>query len=141
VTITAEQTADLQVGDIVRYTGHAQANGATIEGPVYQHADGSLRVGPGLVIRTAGGAPIPDTNIVLAFVSKAQRPLYVNHSRTEPVGGDVARLVDSTSTRVWFYASAINAPGWYDTRGGRFERPASVSLRLLVDGATGQPVP
>lgn len=141
MTITSEQIADLQPGDIVRYTGHPQANGATVEGPVYAHTDGSLRVGPGLIIKTTGGLPVADTNIWLAYVSRAQRPLYVNHSRTEPVSNDVARMDNEGSKKVWFYSSVVGNPGWYDASGARFDRPNGISLRLLVDGTTGQIVP
>ena len=77
----------------------------------------------------------------LTVVSRAPR-LYVNHERTEPVPGDVARVADDDgSESTWHFLDGVGKE-WFDKRGysyGLGELPDN--LRLLVDGETGQVVP
>jgi hypothetical protein len=143
MTITREQVADLHEGDVVRLSSPAWAD-SSIQGPLKKGPDGALGLafaGLGHSVRYADGSPPTDDRLSLTVVSRAPRPLYVNHPRTEPVIGDVARDADNDSdTMTW---SSLGSPSaWYDTAGysvGRAELPAR--LRLLVDGETGQVVP
>lgn len=140
--ITAEQVSELQRGDVVRYTGHPALNGATVEGPLYVGSRSELFVGAEYVVRMQDGAPFTNHDIALAIVSRAPRPLFTNHSRAEPIEGDVVRLADDdTRSRVWFYMQGAATPGWYDRAGRRIDgRPGDGrALRMLVDGETGLP--
>lgn len=141
MTITREQVADLQPGDVVEIT-------EIVDGDVYTHR-GPVRAEPGhrdfltfagYTIHNAQGRPglWIDT---LTVVSRAPRPLYVNHPRTEPVPGDVVRDADSGDPRTWHYLTWPGGP-WYDLRGnGKKRVDLPTRLRLLVDGETGRCVP
>ena len=108
---------------------------------------GGLRVGPNMV-RGSEGDPGPwmtEDNQTLTIISRAPRSLYVNHSRTEPVAGDVVRDADSDDPTVWIHADPAGATQW--ARGGSYEgdwwfdrSELPERLRLLVDGETGQVV-
>jgi hypothetical protein len=136
--ITPEHVADLMPGDVVRLAGHTSAHGATIEGPLYLDETGRLCVGPGLVVRQADGAPNSNANLSLAIVSKAERPMYVNHPRVEPVKGDVFRSAEIQNTNLWMFAgkTVVSKDGDIFRRG---ELPAD--LHLLIDGETNEVVP
>lgn len=137
--ITREQVGALQPGDVVRCTS-PRYPGLFSEGPL-RESGGRLMLG-GSVIRCDDGSPsYPDWT--LTVVSRAARPLYVNHPRTEPVPGDVVRDADSSNDRhTWvknvdgFTHEWLAVPGHvYVPREQLPDR-----LRLLVDGETGQVV-
>ena len=142
--ITREQVADLREGDVVELQDDRWP-GAVLRGPLRESAPGVLRVANKLV-RDYEGRPsrFADTQ-QLTVVSRAPRPLYVNHPRTEPVAGDVVRDADDdTDTMTWNYAggSGESVQGWYDRDGqGAASHHLPERLRLLVDGETGQVVP
>lgn len=141
MTITREQVADLREGDVVELAG-GNLRGATVRGPVFREHNGWLLVGPDQVVRDPDGAPSSDSRRTLTVVSRAPRPLYVNHPRTEPVPGDVVRDAEVLAPagvwlRPWDNGAWIYADG--GTRHLNSELPTC--LRLLVDGETGQVVP
>jgi hypothetical protein len=78
----------------------------------------------------------------LTVVSRAPRPLYVNHPRTEPVAGDVRASSTLTASDSSSASGARDTPTSGSVQDG-LERTYSVRrrLRLLVDGETGQVVP
>lgn len=140
--ITKEQVADLHEGDVVEL---GFSSGAIVRGPLVEdrHTGGLDIADAGWSVRQGdGGLPYGLERIAetLTVVSRAPRPLYVNHDRTAAVKGDVAR--DSQShdgERTWVFDGAR----WHWTRhpdevAGDLKR---VTLRLLVDGETGQVVP
>lgn len=145
--ITREQVADLQPGDVVELR-HRLFPEVTLRGPI--SASGSRGydlVLPPVWIRDRSGEPGEDMEMwgTLTVISRAPRPLYVNHPRTEPVPGDVVRDADEADSELvwWFDPNNANGrrpwtasrwPGFYS----RQELPAR--LRLLVDGETGQAV-
>jgi hypothetical protein len=147
VTITREQVADLRPGDVVEYSGHPDFRGAKIVGPLVAEHD-ALLVGEYVVRRGDGGPPgYRNGDLTLTVVSRAPRPLYVNHDRAEPVPGDVVRDADDdSSTRVWAcHAEPVKyLLPWILLAGLSHEVETDelpVRLRLLVDGTTGRCVP
>ena len=140
MTITREQVADLQPGDVVEITEIVQGHAYIHRGPVL--ADSKER--PGAVnfgdywLRNASGAPGSWIH-TLTVISRAPRPLYVNHPRTEPVAGDVVRDADSADTVTWGFSDT----SWYDnvTADYAYRDQMPARLRLLVDGETGRCVP
>lgn len=145
--ITREQVADLRPGDVVEVAADHWPSGSVWRGPVYE-ALGDLRVAGGLV-RYDDGEPLRGAEWTLTVVSRAPRPLYVNHDRTEPVPGDVVRDADSdldVDRRVWLCDPAGDWwTGAEDTvrmaGSPTFEIGFPERLWLLVDGETGQVVP
>jgi hypothetical protein len=135
VTITREQVADLRPGDVVELT----AGDYVIRGPLHASA-GELAVHI-WTIRLESGAPYggaqPDRT--LTVISRAPRPLYVNHDRAKPVPGDVVREEDPDGPTTWLMDSFHT---WQSADSTRKESdPFEWPLRLLVDGTTGQVVP
>lgn len=146
MTVTREQVADLQPGDVVEMSG-GSLHDAVVRGPVYQR-NGWLLLGPDQVVRTPEGDPTGDRGRTLAVISRAPRPLYVNHDRTEPVPGDVVRDADAPSSATTYdrCVDGVGIHAWRTTGGVTWlvgDRLANLParLRLLVDGATGQVVP
>lgn len=142
--ITKEELADLREGDAVELRD-SRWGGVTISGPVRLTGMG-LCVGPLLIVGPDGREPYdPDGPIErsLTVVSRAPRPLYVNHDRAEPYPGDVVRDADCDypdDQRTWMYDDT-RLPwfcGFMGENYGRINLPDR--LRLLVDGATGQVV-
>jgi hypothetical protein len=140
--ITREQLVDLREGDVVE-RAYDVAPDTVTRGPLRAYPDGSLRLAEEL-IRHSDGRFWNGHLRLLTVVSRAPRPLYVNHPRTEPVPGDVVRDADSESAAVWMYGDPADDAGecwaqaaepFWTTRG---HLPAH--LRLLVDGTTGQVV-
>jgi hypothetical protein len=131
-----EQVADLQPEDVVEITSPTQP-GFLTRGPLVADGYGGLRVGVMLVRTIAGevGITLERDGYDLTVVSRAPRPLYVNHSRTEPTCGDTANPSDGTSS-----VAFRTATGWIWPN-GTSARPGEHGLRLLVDGETGQVVP
>lgn len=73
----------------------------------------------------------------LTVTKMAPRPVYVNHSREEPVDGDIVRdaVSDSRTTYIW------SSGGWWAAARGSFIPVADGpgKMFLLVDGDTGRP--
>jgi hypothetical protein len=148
VTITRADVADLRPGDVVEITSTYNGSVYTHRGPVVQDGRGVGLLFETYWVRTRSG-DAPQWIDSLTVVSRAPRPLYVNHDRAEPVPGDVVRDADDDSdTRTWmcFDRAAVN--GWVGRRGSnsawctampRADLPDR--LRLLADGETGQVVP
>jgi len=133
MSITREQVADLRPGDVVDLVTRERITVAqVVDGEAYPYiGDGSA----------------PEL-LSLTVISRAPRPLYVNHDRTEPVAGDVVRDADGGDGRVWI----VDASGdcWTPHAGTVYMKGATLDrlgitlpdrLRLLVDGETGQVVP
>jgi hypothetical protein len=140
VTITREQVADLRPGDVVEISDVHWPNGTVVRGPLWLDGD-TLHCAGEYVRHHDGSAPAGGATQTLTVVSRAPRPLYVNHDRTEPVPGDVVRDADGTGNDVWFrYEFNSGGAGWCNLRTqlrNRSELPDS--LLLLVDGTTGLP--
>ena len=142
MTITREQIADLRPGDVVEFTDGRWLPGTVLRGPLWAQSNGALLVGD-LLVRHVNGNPGRWDNGTFTVISRA--PLYVNHPRTEPVPGDVARDEGSNHALAVFIfvPEEDGGPRWLDTAGDWFS-PAEMCekrLRLLVDGETGQVVP
>lgn len=146
--ITREDVRDLRAGDVVELRF---ASGSTIRGPLESfgpRAPGLWIVDTGLTVRAPHGGPglFPDA-ATLTVISRAPRPLYVNHSRTTPVPGDVVRDADDDGNRqTWQHDGNPDSwwqPGPYGSpqRKRLLREALPHRLRLLVDGETGQVVP
>ncbi len=143
--ITREQVADLQPGDVVEYGGHPELKGAKVVGPLHRRNDDRVLYVADYVVRDADGEPgrYAREHLTLTVVSRAPRPLYVNHPRTEPMPGDVVRDADKGPIRwpIWLRQASrwaeLNCDNSCTWRGPH-ELPTR--LRLLVDGETGQVV-
>lgn len=140
MNITREQVADLQPGDVVRLVQVCEDGSRYIfEGPV--RADGgSALVFADWWLRTDTG-DVPEWVDELTVVSRAPRPLYVNHDRTEPVTGDVVR--DGEGVVRWVARVATGVPSYWShdyqpSSGWTHHRNPPKPLTLLVDGKTGQ---
>ena len=133
--ITPEQVADLQPGDVVEIRWDAHP-GVIVSGPLRPRGGGQW-VGPVPVIGPSGEM---HESITLTVISRAPRPIYVNHPRTEPADGDIVLDCDGDAWRFerdgWWCAYSEACP---DDEGFPIEsyRP----LTLLRDGETGQVVP
>lgn len=129
MTIPREQVADLQPGDVVELRFRS---GSIVRGPLTRFGPGLGIADVGRSVRDGGGYP-PDAE-GLTVISRAPRPLYVNHSRTTPVVGDVVRSADPANNQ-WML---ISRGRWVSIDGNacaRKELPQR--LVLLVDGLTG----
>lgn len=141
--MTPEQITDLRPGDVVEYRRNYWPEGAYVRGPVEQDApDRPMYVLRGTFgIAEADGSPYSKFEGTLTVVSRAPRPMYVNHPRTEPVAGDVVRDCDGDAWHFdvdeWWCASS-EACDEDDPLGLPIE--AYRPLRLLWDGETGQVV-
>jgi hypothetical protein len=135
MTITREQVADLRPGDVVELT-HASHEGVTLRGPARTHRDSrAVWVGDTLLMDLRGELRDASRWTHLTVVSRAPRPLYVNHPRTEPTHGDTAAWVGDQSGRVYWRADGF----WLCNDGGRYDADQMPArLRLLVDGETGR---
>jgi hypothetical protein len=139
VTITREQVADLRPGDVVEMTNERWPEGTAVRGPLWLDHE-TLQVGAEVVRHWDGRHPY-DIGKSLTVLSRAPRPLYVNHPRTEPVAGDVVRDADSGHNGVWFCSTPGTGRPWIGSDDGDYRRDALPDrLRLLVDGETGQVV-
>ena len=135
MTITREQVADLREGDVVELRDDRWP-GVVVRGPVrYITNNAYPHVGPA-VIWPDGVEHIAQE---ITVVSRAPRPLYVNHPRTEPAMGDVVRDSDGV---VWLRDSWAT---WHSPDSICNAEHEDVGLTkpwtLLVDGTTGQVVP
>lgn len=131
MTTIHDRATDLCEGDVIEARHPGWPEGQVIRGPV-----GFF----GAELRVAGYTvnELPDP-WVLTVVSRAPRPLYVNHHRAEPVPGDVVRDADQDHPGIWVRARR----SWVTVDGDQVEEwkdAAPHRLRLLVDGETGQVV-
>jgi len=143
--ITRAQVADLQPGDTVEVK-HPEWQGGVIRGPVYKGDGFGMSVAGYLLVRTDRSVSDYLNVGILTVVSRAPRPLYVNHPRTEPVAGDVmiptSHASDDVVTWSWCPLQsgkhrwrATDSDTWLDAE------DVDDDLLLLVDGETGQVVP
>lgn len=141
MTITREQIADLRPGDVVEFADGRWLPGTVLRGPLWAQVSGALLVGD-LLVRHVDGHPGRWDNGTFKVISRA--PLYVNHRRTEPVPGDVARDEEGDGIRLIFRMPSVRrgVDAWYDQDGTEraYELAPGRRLRLLVDGETGQVV-
>jgi len=141
MTITREQVADLQPGDVVEVVHEDWPTGTVVRGPLWLMDGETLQVAR-IVVRHWDGRHPYDTALTLTVVSRAPRPLYVNHPRTEPVPGDVVRDADGDAWQFYrdeWWCASPDACDEDDPTGYPIEyyRP----LTLLWDGQTKQVVP
>jgi hypothetical protein len=145
VTITREQVADLRPGDVVEISwGETEFSDVTrsIRGPLRRNSQGYLYVGA-LTVASPNGDVWGDDIRTLTVVSRAPRPLYVNHDRAEPVPGDVVRDADTEITKhTWVKNVDGFSNEWLAVPGHVYvpRKQLPDRLRLLVDGETGMPV-
>jgi hypothetical protein len=148
--IRPEDVADLQPGDLVEmswedgfqvqrtYTGALRTGGEAL-----YLGDVAVRAPDGMASRPHGQ---------LRLISRAPRPLYVNHPRTEPVPGDVVRFedadhLDDSYTNVYLPRNEQDRKPWLSLThdpGERYSNEDALcghldgwQTRLLVDGETG----
>jgi hypothetical protein len=149
VTITREQVQDLQPGDVVELRLDDWEAGQAIRGPlalsdVYPDVlEVRIPGGDGRYwVRSENGRPFDPENRSLTVISRAPRPLYVNHDRTEPVEGDIVRDCDGDAWRFeqgkWWCASVDSCE---DDDPDAYPIDHYRPLTLLWDGTTGQVVP
>ena len=131
--ITREQVADLREGDVVEIHKRAPLS-----------KSGKELLIDGQLLRRSDGDPSSWVEgYDLTVVSRAPRPLYVNHHRTEPVAGDVVRDELGDKLALFICTKEDEEVWWVDTAAD-WIWPAEMRekrLRLLVDGETGQVVP
>jgi hypothetical protein len=147
--ITPEQVADLQPGDVVEYHRSDWPEGVVIRGPLHPALNGAPWIGLGdCAVRFDSGninGYSTHEETTLTVVSRAPRPLYVNHPRTEPVPGDVmvpvSHSADDLATWSWCPLRS-GAYRWRDTQSDAWLAAEDIvdDLRLLVDGSTGEVV-
>lgn len=151
MSVTQAQLDELHDGDVVELTKSSRVHGAThvgdtFRGPVRKSTGGSWVFGVSVLRWSDGALGGWTDNYDLKIVERAPVPFYANHSRVEPVVGDVVRNAwDPDDTQVWMYdgpRAYRTTDVWWNAsanrRGSRNEMPDT--LRLLVDGATGQVV-
>jgi hypothetical protein len=140
MTITKEQVADLREGDVVEMTWSVNGGQVNVRGPLVAGERELLSVA-GYWVREPNGSPIQalgrDGRRTLTVVSRAPRPLYVNHPRTAPVDGDIARDRDGDAWRrsgrsKWYMAGGSSGVDSIDD---------CKPLTLLWDGQMKQVVP
>lgn len=150
MTITRADVADLRPGDVVELVHDDWPAGTKLRGPVWGDR-GRLHVGSYIV---RDGAALATPGFSLTVISRAPRPIYVNHDRPVPVLGDVVRTAND-ETRHAMPRDATARPETYGTEEIRWwgfssefsewlhcsTDYLSQPLTLLVDGATGQAVP
>jgi hypothetical protein len=136
---------DLRPGDVVELRF---PSGTTIRGPLVEEATGRLGIADAGWDITPRGLTGPQPYWMgradLTVVSRAPRPLYVNHDRTKPVAGDVVRDADSDSDpRTWVRNAEGFSHEWMTGRTHLYvpRENLPARLRLLVDGQTGQVLP
>jgi hypothetical protein len=141
--ITREQVKDLQAGDVVRVSDESE--GWTIEGSVWldrlDSSRSTARCGP-VLLRSFDGSPSADRDRVMGIVSRAPRPLYVNHPRTEPVAGDVAKDAAGfePSGHTWHCLGDEESRLTWWRFDDRMRNGQPKVMRLLIDGETGEVV-
>jgi hypothetical protein len=146
MSITRDDVADLREGDVVELTSTTWPDGA-VRGRLRN--DGLYKSlvlkspcgEESYVIRNAQGDPSCADQRSLTVVSRAPRPLYVNHPRTEPSCGDVFQP-EFSQWPIWV-AGHDRIAEHKSAESCRWIGPGSLPahLRLLVDGETGQVVP
>lgn len=138
--MSAQDAQDLRAGDVVVVAHSGWPEGSFIRGELYEQ-----ECGPGLyccgfqVANSDGTTFLPDVWAEVTVVSRAPRPLYVNHPRTEPVNGDTVADEDNGGAD-WTWHRVHDE--WLRADGASFVRSElPARLRLLVDGETGRVVP
>lgn len=124
-------------------------SGSVVRGPLRNAQYGGMEIADvGWSVRGEDGKPPPYNEGLgvteMVVVSRAPRPLYVNHDRTEPVPGDVVRDADNQNdARTWSRNIDGFSNEWHSNRANHYvpREKLPARLRLLVDGETGQVVP
>lgn len=144
--ITREQVADLRDGDVVDLiVRHRDEFVLSALGPLRSIASHALFLGE-YCVRRDNGDPVYGEQRSLTVVSRAPRPLYVNHPRTEVSVGDVVADDDGREPTVFFCADPMHEQAWLrgDERRSQYtwltRSELPTRLRLLVDGETGRVV-
>ena len=151
--ITLEQVADLQPGDVIRLESLDWPSGTSISGPLELSEYGALLLHlpnkqGSYVIREANGSVLFGPQRTIELISRAPRPLYVNHPRETPAYGDVVR--DATGTIRYAVPRTMdrrNGPQWWgsiEEHDGEWLHCSTEFMKkpltLLWDGETGQVV-
>lgn len=138
MTIAREQVADLRKGDVVEIRESDHPDVVT-RGALHEAPNGALDLGGIYRVRSADGQRRLAARCELTVVSRAPRPLYVNHDRTEPVPGDVVRADEFPAMKTTWRRIRDR---WIDQHGvPSADSDMAFPKRLLVDGTTGQVVP
>ena len=146
--ITKELVAGLREGDIVQFRIDNWPEGAALRGPLKKNEVGALTIpipgdGGCFYVRDQLGHPFDPEHRDLIVISRAKPPVYVNHSRTSAVAGDVACDPENPGDGafVWHRLGVKGMESWCDRWGYCVHRTdMSEKLQLLVDGETGQVV-
>lgn len=142
MTITPEQVADLQPGDVVELRSEQWPDGTLITGPLWEDR-GVLKVASAAV-RWPDLEPYGASTRSLTVLSWTPRPLFTNHPRTEPVVGDVVTDEEAALPLTVFRVAGedySDPDRWIDQYGTErtYEHLSPPRrLRLLVDGETGR---
>jgi hypothetical protein len=141
MSITREQVADLERGDVVELRDDRWPEGTVVRGALYLDG-GTLHVASEYIRHYDGKPAFVGKHQTLTVVSRAPRPLYVNHPRTEPVPGDYVHDEDADGIRLVLRVAGDRYPDkWVDQYGiERTYEHLPARLRLLVDGETGTAV-
>lgn len=133
MTITNNDVADLDVGDVVEVTW---PNGTVLRGPLGKDSAGRLALSPMTLRHPDGGATLLHCDATLRVIRKAPTPFYVNHPRTNPVWGDIVRDAEGDAWR-------RGSGGWFMAGGqGLVEDITKYApLTLLWDSEKGRVVP
>lgn len=148
--ITREQVADLHPGDVVELVRNEPGMTTTIRAELRPYHDTGLILGESVLLRLPGGeVPALRAQFELTVISRAPRPLYVNHDRYEPTQGDVVWFEDQRNpadsyTNLYDPSNSLRLP-WLEIQTGyRYGRDEAetgdpdLRLHLLIDGTTGQ---
>lgn len=133
MTIELEQMESLRAGDVVELRDDRWPD-VTITGPL---SDDGINLILGPVVVRYDSVPRRDLHRTVTVITPAPKPLYVNHPRTDPVQGDVARGVNMLGP-IWFR----QAGAWVSDDGKKAGAGNLLpdELILLVDADTGMPV-
>lgn len=134
MTIPAGQLEGLHPGDLIELVITTDGDPITLRGTYPAITDWAATV-------------TGDDPVTVTVLSRAARPLYVNHTRATHVPGDVVRDDDMPDrAETWTYLGNTPEGCWLTvTAAGEryYTHPAAMParLRLLVDGETGQTAP
>lgn len=148
--MTPPVVSSLLPGDVVEARRAGWPAGQKVVGPVT--CDGRALVVAEFVVGWLDGGELDEDKEVVVL-ERAPRPLYCNHSRTEPVAGDVVRVEFDQGPAddyvdVYDPVTAPGAPWLSLVDGSRYTTEQAIPsdsvhgrALLLVDGETLQVVP
>jgi hypothetical protein len=126
-----KQIDGFREGDIVE---------ATLRGTIHLRPNGYVDLDERVLRYKKGDLAGWTKDFVLTVIARGPKPIYVNHPRTTPLTGDIARDADDDeSTDIWLR----DRVSWWNPRLGTARDTSAMPehLRLLIDGGTGQIVP